>query len=134
MKDTMLLPVKLSKEELLGKAQEAAEKTRKLAGAKADLKNVQDTYKTTIKSLEADVSKLMDEVENKREMRHVEVDTLAVVEHAKMDIFRVDTGELVASRAMTKEELLDHRQGTLIPVEAGRGRKKTAAEDTASTG
>lgn len=133
MNDTMLLPVKLDTTELLGKGQEAAEKTRKLARAKADLKDLQDNYKTTIKSLEADVSKLLDEVENKREMRHVEVDTIPVVEHAKMDIFRQDTGELVASRAMTKEELLDYRQGTLISVDSGR-KKRGADKDATSAG
>lgn len=129
MKDTMLLPVKLTDQELLSKASEAAEKTRKLAKAEADLKDVQENYKATIKSLKADVGRLLDEVENRREMRHVEVDTVPVASLAKMEIFRTDTGEMVATRAMTKDELETSRQGTLIPVETGRGRRRD--KDTA---
>lgn len=132
-KDTMLLPVKLTDQELLSKAGEAAEKTRKLSQAEASLKDVQENYKATIKSLKADVSRLLDEVENRREMRHVEVDTVPVPSLAKMEIFRQDTGELVATRAMSKDELDTHRQGTLIPVDSGRGRRrdKETAEPSA---
>lgn len=127
MSETMLLPVKLTQDELLAKGKSVAEKARNLSKLKSGLKDSADSFKQKIKLEEAEQAELLRDIGNGTEQRHVDVMTRFFLEEKKAEVERLDTGEIVDTRAMTPHEIEDElkkRQADLFPPEAAGGEKK----------
>jgi len=107
---TRNLPVKLTDEELAERSQSLAEAEFKRVDASTNLEDAAETWKETKKRLEnseaaamAECVRLSRVVKYREEPR--EVECAVVVANGQYSVVRKDTGEVVATRAATNDEL-----------------------------
>ena len=131
--NTQSLPVRLTTDELLLRSDELAKTIREAADVEAAMKSAQAASKSKLGKLEADVARLARIVREKVEDRAVEVTEIRNWDSLTMDTLRLDTGEIVGSRAMSYSE----RNGTLFaadnaPRKADEPEPAAAPEESAS--
>lgn len=98
------LPVMLTDDERLEKADELAEASQAVDNANANKRYVLSQMQTEIKTAEARREKLAGIVSSKREYREVTVEVQFDFEKGEYREIRTDTGELVTQRSMTDDE------------------------------
>lgn len=110
---TRTLPAKLTKDELLQKSREIAEKVRELDEVEADKKDHAASFKLKIESIEGEIHRVARILRDGAEDREVEVQERRNDVSRTMETVRVDTGEIVEWRPLTGSEL----QKPLFPEE-----------------
>ena len=111
--NTMNLPVRLTTDELLLRSDELATKIRDAADIEREMKAAAAKSKTELGAIETQIAHLARVVREKKELRDVEVFEVKNWERVAMETYRRDTGEFVASRALTVYE----QNETLFPRE-----------------
>lgn len=107
----------LTPNELERRGAELARATFDWDGAEEEKKSITKTLGETIKNHEANMKRLARVVKSGKEEREVEVEWQAFPSSETMRLIRLDTGEEITSRAMTKEERELFRQPPLpLPV------------------
>ena len=129
---TRTLPVKLTADEIALKARELGQKISEHDQLEADKKSASDGFKTRIELADDAIRALGRVVRDGKEYREVEVEERRD-EHAKtIETYRLDLGERIDVRPMTRDEL----QAELFPIEGGgkkRGRAAAASTGTSDT-
>lgn len=97
------LPTRLSQEQIDDRARELARQIRQSLAAEQSAKQSAAEHKEVMKAIGKEVTRLTDAVNNGVEYRDVEC--RAVTMGNETTIFRQDTGEVVETRAATKEEM-----------------------------
>lgn len=120
--NTMNLPVRLTTDELLLRGDEMAKKLRDAAEIEVEMKAAAAKSKAELGKVQAEIALLARVVRDKKEYRDVEVFEVKNFERLTMETYRRDTGEFVASRALTPYE----RNEPLFSVE-----KESAPEPVA---
>lgn len=110
-KETRRLSVVLTEEEVRAKSLELTNQLLKLEEAKNDLKSVNKRMKEDIEKLEKGIGVLTRTVNTGKEDREVECVERRNEITMTIETYRCDTGEMVATRAMTPNE----RQLTMFP-------------------
>lgn len=105
--NTQSLPVRLTTDELLLRSDELAQKIRERDDAERAMKSAQATAKRKIDTLELDITRLAEVVRDRQEDRPVEVREIKNWDRLTMDTIRLDTGEIVGSRSMSRSERND---------------------------
>ena len=118
---TRSLPCPLTEDELSLKREEMVAAERTLTEAEGQESSQAESWKQRKKGLENDretaramLSIVATVVREKREFRDIEVVETKDHDRKKVDLVRVDTGEIIESRGMTPEEL----QRTLFSLRA----------------
>ena len=114
--NTQSLPVRLTTDELLLRSDELAKTIRERDETERAMKSAQATAKRKIDSLELDITRLAEVVRDRQENRPVEVREIKNWDRLTMDTIRLDTGEVVGSRSMSRSE----RNASLFPEPAPR--------------
>ena len=104
MNNTQSLPVRLTESELLTKGAELSAMVKARAYEEEERKSVVATYKARITDLDAQIQKLAQVVRDKRELRPVDVVEQPDHDAMMMRTIRLDTGEVVSSRALEGAE------------------------------
>lgn len=99
--NTQSLPVRLTTDELLLRSDELAKALRERDDVERAMKSAQGHAKTKIAAIETTINRLAEVVRERSENRPVEVTEVRNWYRLTMDTCRVDTGEIVASRAMS---------------------------------
>jgi HD-GYP domain-containing protein (c-di-GMP phosphodiesterase class II) len=101
---TKMLPVKLTSEEFDAKAHEltVAMDSRKVLDS--ELQQVKDTFKSKIATADATVTSLHKIVRERAELRPVPCTEGKDYQRSRVDVVRLDTGEIVEWRPMTQGE------------------------------
>jgi hypothetical protein len=120
------LPVKLTEQEILNKADMLAKSLRERDSLDEKRKSQAKTAKDEIDRADLEISKLARTVESGFEDRPIECRWERDDARSAMNLIRLDTGELVSSRSMTSAEL-DEKQIELLGVSGGKKGKKTAS-------
>jgi hypothetical protein len=107
------LPVTLTSDEILVRAEQLSVKVKELEDEERDSKTAASLAKERIKEIDEEIRSLARTVREKREYRPVEVREMRNEERRTMDIVRIDTQEVVRYRSMTERELTT----PLFPVE-----------------
>lgn len=105
--NTQSLPVRLTTDELLLRSDELAKAVRERDDAERAMKSAQATAKRKIDLLDLDITRLADIVRDRQEDRPVEVREFKNWVRLTMDTVRLDTGEIVGSRSMSRSERND---------------------------
>lgn len=105
--NTQSLPVRLTTDELLLRSDELAKTIRERDDAERAMKSAQATAKRKIDLLELDITRLAGVVRDRQENRPVEVREIKNWDRLTMDTIRLDTGEIVGSRSMSRSERND---------------------------
>ena len=111
--ETKILPVRLTDLELLERGQRVAELLRQVSEIEEEKKATNSDFKARIEEREGELHDLGSQIRNKAEQREVEVMRQADEEAGIESTIRVDTGEVIGTRAMTPTELAARRQGKL---------------------
>ncbi len=99
-----LLPCVLSDAEIQARGEELAEAELARQRLVAEKKAAAEAFKGPIAEQVDLISKLSKEISEEVEMRDVEVSHRPDFENGVVDVVRMDTGEVVESRAMTDED------------------------------
>lgn len=118
---TRILPVKLSKSEVVERGQLAAQVLHKIDEAEAEKKRVAADVKERTEALESELRRLSYIVEREEEDRTVECSWHFDFMKNEKNLIREDTGEVVETKPMTDEE----RQ---IALEMGDQKEPETAE------
>lgn len=102
---TMFLPVPLTDDELLAKAKELASKLAEADDVESRKKVAVAECKAEADRIDSEVSWLASMLRSGKEPREVEVRKVRDEASRTIDTMRLDTGEIVSSRAMTIHEL-----------------------------
>ena len=102
---TRMLPCKLTDAELLSRGREAAELLARRRQAEADKKDQMSAIKATMDGLEADITRVIKELQSGEQYREVAVDVDKDYRRKLVTTVRKDTGEIVEERGMTPAEL-----------------------------
>ena len=102
--EVRFLPVTLSKDELAIKADELARGFERLKTLEAEKKDANADFKMRIEIQKSEVARLSGVVSSKSEMREVECRTRKNYELGVVETVRVDTDEVVETRAMDVAE------------------------------
>lgn len=105
--NTQSLPVRLTTDELLMRSDELAKKIHERDSAEREMKSAQGAAKRKIDVLELEIGRLAEVVRDRQEDRPVEVRELKNWARLTMDTVRLDTGEIVGSRSMSRSERND---------------------------
>lgn len=123
-------PVKLTGEEVADRAQEGAkllgeseEKSREIERHKEEAASTKKRLEGEKETLDAKCYKLGRIVRAGAEERQVECEERDIMTALTIDTVRLDTGAVVGSRAMTKEEILDRQQIKIPLPKAEKPRK-----------
>jgi hypothetical protein len=117
--ETKLLPVKLGNDELLIRGRELADACADLADIEGRKKTAAAAFKEEIEAADALIARLSRIVKDKAEYREVEVREVRNEERMTMDTIRLDTGEVVGSRALQGHE----RNLSLFPAAVAQPEK-----------
>lgn len=115
------LPVDLTPAEKITKGLEQARVRDVIREVRGERDEAMDKFKGRLKALETERDRLTDEIRDGREMRAVEVREERNYRQNTLREIRVDTGEVVRTRPMTKEE----REERQIDLFSGGGAKRT---------
>lgn len=110
------LSVKLTDEERMTRALKAAELSAKYDETEDKKKDVTATLAAEMKTLREEMAGLQRAVRSGTEVQPVQVEERRNEARRTIELYRLDTEELVHSRPMTVEE----RQGKLFAIEGGR--------------
>lgn len=110
------LKVPLSIEEIAKRADRAAHCLKERDSKEAEMKAAADHVKSQIKELEAELRRLSNDVRDQATYEVVECERLYDYEAKTVTETRLDSGEVIESRAMTAVELQ-------MPLELGDGKK-----------
>ena len=117
---TKKLPCRLTDREFFDRAEEMTGKMRRLSEIKDDKKATMKDFKATMKdfnarieSAEAEIERLRSILETRKETRTVEVESIALFSENKVEEIRLDTMEVIGTRALEAHE----RQGMLEFIE-----------------
>lgn len=102
----------LSDSELQERGEQMAEKLAEIDKLEASFELVRKQHNAQVKEIEGDLHAVAIEVREKSEFRQVECVTRIDLEAKVVEVIREDTGEIIKSRAATKDEL----QGKLFPL------------------
>lgn len=105
--NTQSLPVRLTTDELLLRSDELAKTIRERDETERAMKSAQGAAKRKIDQLELDITRLAEVVRDRQENRPVEVREIKNWDRLTMDTIRLDTGEVVGSRSMSRSERND---------------------------
>jgi small-conductance mechanosensitive channel len=111
--DTRSLPVKLTETELTERRDKLAQRVRDLGQAEQEAKDVAAEHKDAIKAIEQDMRLIAREIREKAETRSVEVRKSLDLDAGVEETIRVDTGEVVETRALAPHE----RQAKLFALD-----------------
>ncbi len=115
----MDLDVDLTTVEIAAKSKELAGLVARYDDEDAHRKDVARTLKTKLDTTGADLRKAARCVSTGKEQRPVECEESYNVALKTVEVIRVDTGEVVSSRAMAAGEVADARQRKLTLAGAG---------------
>lgn len=111
---TKQLPVKLTNEEKIAKGLEQARLRDAIRAVKAEKKVAMTGFAERLAALEKDRDRVSDDIRDGIETRAVEVREERNYRLGTLRLVRVDTGEVVETRAMTAEER-EEAQVTMFP-------------------
>lgn len=110
---TMPLPCPLSTEVVADRADQHASATMQLVALELEKKAANAAFKERHVALSEAIKTLAAQVHTKSEMREVEIERVADERRFVVETFRLDSGELVSSRKMNKDEQEDALQAKL---------------------
>lgn len=110
------LPVKLTQEELVAKAQENARQIQKCVALEDAKKEAMAAFNADLKVLDAEIVDASRVISSGEENREVDCDERFNLDAKTVEVWRLDTGELALTRGMTRDEVDEARQGKLFPV------------------
>jgi hypothetical protein len=102
--ETRHLPCALTRSEVEERADKLARLVKDRDAIDAERKQVARDYKTRMDDLSKEIGQLSEQVRSKREWRDVECTKERNEERGTVDFVRVDTGEVVESRALHPDE------------------------------
>lgn len=102
---TRLLKCELTEEEVLEKGQQLARAEEERDQNATEKKAVVSQYKQKDDALASTISQLTTQINTQSEYRQVEIEDMPNYETRMMETYRKDTGERIATQAMTAEEL-----------------------------
>lgn len=114
MTETKMLPVMLNETEQHERSQEMSTKFIELVDMKATHASRKKAMADAEKALDYELSNLARIVKQGKELRPVECRIVPNVERSTMDTVRLDTGEVVESRPMTRTEYEEAMQVPLF--------------------
>ena len=103
-RSTEILPCKLTGEEIQAKAQIAARRLAERDTLEDQLSTVKSEFKAKLEDIDAEVRETMRHVREGAIERSVQVETLMDWKSNSVTTVRLDTGEVIRTRAMTPEE------------------------------
>lgn len=119
---TEYLNCKLNDKELITKADAAAKSYAELGELEAKKKAASSQFAEDIKEKRSEIRKLTVEIATRSEIRPVKCTVVASWREKKMITTRLDTGERIRTRDLTKDELAMMAQPAL-PGTKGKGKK-----------
>lgn len=122
--ETRSLPVKLSVDEYTARADELARQIGKFDEVESLRKSNQSDFKSQLELIEGKIKALSRVVRDRTEYREIRVFDQRNDVALTMDVIRDDTGEVVESRPLTKEEL----QPNLFKIEGAKKKAKGSGE------
>ena len=117
------LPVALTDREVQSKGEEVAALVAQIGGTEARRQEVSKQLKADLDALEQRVRLLAAEIRRRSEDRPVEVAERASPDRAVLELYRLDTLEVVEQRPMSASELADARQVRLFDASQKRVKK-----------
>ncbi len=105
------LPCKLTNDEVRRKGEELALERKKHREVADEAKASAARFKADLKAIDEKIDDLAEQVRSRRETREVEVIERKDMDIAMVETIRVDTGEVIRSRAMTLNERQIHLFG-----------------------
>lgn len=127
------LPVPLTDEELKERGQELAEKMREVDQAEQAKKDAAAHHKQIVERLTAEASDMARVIRAGKVERSVKCYTEHDLEKEVARVVRCDTGEVVETRTLSRDELNDLRQGKLFkepaPAAEGEGEGEGEGEE-----
>lgn len=114
--ETRSLPVKLTQDEYTARADELARQVGRFDEVESTRKAQQTDFKSQLETIEGAIKSLSRIVRDKTEYREIRVYESRNDTALTMDIIRDDTGEVVESRPLRKDEL----QANLFSLEGGK--------------
>lgn len=116
---TELLPVELLEHEVREKGEELARLIARHDAIKDAHKQAAKQQKEELEGVNLEIREIGEEVRTRKERRRVEVQERFYPEKGNVATVRMDTGEVVRTRAMSPAEKEASRQGTLFRVHPG---------------
>lgn len=113
------LPVKLTPDEVRVRATQAAEKQEEYCDVERRKKDLTRDLGQQLKTKRSEIETLLRAVRTGKEDQLVQVTTRRNEDRRTIETLRMDTGEIIDSRAMTVEE----RQGKLFGIDGGKAKK-----------
>jgi phosphoketolase len=104
-KETKLLPCALTQQELLERGQRAAELVNQIASEEEVRSAAGKASKEKINGFEIELRAVGYEIRTKKEMRDVEIERVKDLGRKVEEVIRLDTGEIVETRALAPHEL-----------------------------
>lgn len=105
------LPIKLDEMQIAAKARVLAKIALKAAGLEVEIEDVRSVAREQIKSLREDLIAMRKELSNlarairkAEEIVPVKVEARVAEDNSRVDVVRLDTGEVVETRALTEED------------------------------
>ena len=112
--ETATLPCRLSNDEVRERGEKVAELHRQRDALEIKRKETVDLIKAQVNEIDGQIVALCTEIIGKAEWRSVEVKREKDFKRNVEELIRVDTGEVVQTRALTPEE----RQVEMLPLAA----------------
>jgi len=127
MNDTMILPVPLTVDEITVRAKELAKTLEEKANAEYSMKSYAASCKSKIAEADEKIRELYQTVNSGREYRAVDVTEKPNYARGIMEIFRLDTGEVVQYRELKESE----KTRSLFPEHEAASAPEEAVPDSA---
>ncbi len=108
------LLVTLEPDQLMARGQELSERVDELKRMKENHVRQKKAMKKAEEELEATVLQLSESRRTGEERRPVRVEDVVVLSSFAVQTVRLDTGEVIRERAMTKEEIENSRQTEMV--------------------
>ncbi len=111
--ETKMLSCRLTDTELLERGQKVAELLRQIAEIEDEKKAANSDFKARLEEREGEARSLGYEIRTKAELREVSVSRTIDDVRGVEETYRDDTGEVIATRALSPQELAERKQGKL---------------------
>lgn len=105
------LPIKLNQAQIAGRARVLAKMALRAIGVEGEIEEARDEARTRIKALKEDLTGIRTEVRDLarairrgEEPGEVKVEARVAEDNSKVDVVRMDTGEVVETRALTEDD------------------------------
>lgn len=105
------LPIKLSEIQIAARARVLAKMALRAVKVEGEIEEARDEARTRIKALKEDLTGIRTEVKDLarairrgEESGEVKVEALVAEDNSRVDVVRLDTGEVVETRALTEED------------------------------